>query len=134
MSNWASQRMFIPKHVMSDKMHPEIMSGRQSFTMTSGGHLFINTQTISQDFTVDFIKDLRAQPFHLDLSCKKFLVDQHQLYTINTGLSLTNRTWTSLKYNLNINQKPLSSWLHPYTKRIQYLPCTFIYNLQGYIP
>lgn len=97
------------------------MSGRQSLTMTNGGRLFVkhtNSHTTPQDPTVDIIKDLRAQSFHSDPFCKAgLLVDQYQLYTINTGLSVTNRTRTSLKYNKKIHQKPLSSWLHPYTNK-----------------
>lgn len=88
----------------------EIMSGRQSLTMTNEGSLFIkhtNSHTTPQDPTADITKDLRAQKFHLDPFCKAgLLVDQHQLYTINTGLWITNRTWTSLKYNKKNSSKP----------------------------
>lgn len=89
------------------------MSGRQSLPMTNGGHLFIkhmNSHTTPQDPTADTIKDLRGQSFHSDPFCKAgLLVDQHQLYTLNTGLSATNRIQTSLKCNRNFIKKELCS-------------------------
>lgn len=75
--------------MVSAKISSEIMSGRQSLTMTNEGLLFIkhtNSHTTPQDHTVVIIKDLRARSFHSDSFCKAgLLVDQHQLYTINMG-------------------------------------------------
>lgn len=55
-----------------------------------GQHLFTkhkNMHTIPQDHTADIIKDNKAYTFHLDPLCKAgLLVDQHQSYTVNTGL------------------------------------------------
>lgn len=55
-----------------------------------GQHLFTkhkNMHTTPQDPTADIIKDLKACTFHLDPLCKAgLIVDQHQSYTVNTGL------------------------------------------------